>query len=60
MWTDNIDLNEYAETNDLIVYYPQVKGKRWSTGLGCWNWSEYDIDPNFDTNMASSLALFTE
>lgn len=22
LWTDNIDLNEYAETNDIIIFYP--------------------------------------
>ena len=27
-WATSIDLNEYAEANELVVYYPQAKGDK--------------------------------
>jgi poly(3-hydroxybutyrate) depolymerase len=54
MWTDNIELNEYAESNDIIVFYPQNIGNN-RVGEGCWNWSEYKIDEYFDTQKGQQL-----
>lgn len=41
-------LNEYADTNDTVVLYPQA-----TTGIdnpnGCWNWWGYGADARYDT-----------
>jgi hypothetical protein len=55
-YTQELDLNEYAESNDLIILYPQSHGTA-QTGLGCWNWGaggEAD-DPYFDTRWSVQL-----
>jgi poly(3-hydroxybutyrate) depolymerase len=54
-WANLLDLNEYGETNNVIIYYPQVAGSD-NAGTGCWNWSEYEEDPNFDTRQGYQLA----
>jgi len=48
-WASELDLNEYAESNDMIIMYPQAKGNVNGAGVGCWNWVSYDDDPLFDT-----------
>lgn len=48
LWAKNIDLNEYAEANGLVIVYPQAGGSD-SIGEGCWNWASYADDPLFDT-----------
>jgi hypothetical protein len=50
MWTDNIELNEYAESNNFIVFYPQNNGEG-----GCWNWYQYNIDKDFETQKGKQL-----
>ena len=54
VWVNNIDLNEYAEANDIIVVYPQAAGSV-SSGVGCWNWASYEDDPLFDTQHGVQL-----
>jgi len=51
-----LDVNAYAESNEIIVIYPQSHGTA-NTGLGCWNWGaggEKD-DPEFDTRKSVQL-----
>lgn len=47
-WSNLINLNEYAESNDIIIFYPQVSGDK-NTSVGCWNWEAYKDDKIFDT-----------
>ena len=54
LWLRNIDLNEYAEANELIVVYPQAAGSE-DIGEGCFNWASYEDDPLFDTKHGVEL-----
>jgi len=55
-WVRSLDLNEYAESNDLIVLYPQAQGDA-AIGNGCWNWAIYAEDPLFDTRDGVQLGM---
>ena len=55
-WATGLDLNEYAEANDMIVLYPQAQGSR-SSGEGCWNWEAYGDDPDFDTREGKEMSM---
>lgn len=35
---DDSDLNQYADTNDLVILYPQVSA---ASPQGCWDWWGY-------------------
>lgn len=50
----NIQINEYAESNDLVVVYPQAAGSQ-DLGEGCFNWASYEDDPLFDTRLGVQL-----
>jgi len=54
-WVRRLDLNEYAEANDVIVVYPQAKGNADGQGVGCWNWYDYTVDKWFDTQYGYEL-----
>ena len=54
LWADSINLNEYAESNNLVIVYPQAKGDK-KTGRGCYNWDVYTLDPGFDTKQGVQL-----
>ncbi|GAA4072648.1 extracellular catalytic domain type 2 short-chain-length polyhydroxyalkanoate depolymerase [Actinomadura miaoliensis] len=43
-------LNEYADTNNLVVLYPQATASSWTGGnpQGCWNWWGYGGDTAYD------------
>ncbi|WP_433473330.1 extracellular catalytic domain type 2 short-chain-length polyhydroxyalkanoate depolymerase [Spirillospora sp. CA-142024] len=43
-------LNEYADTNNMIVLYPQATASSWTGGnpQGCWNWWGYGGDTAYD------------
>ncbi|WP_021597630.1 extracellular catalytic domain type 2 short-chain-length polyhydroxyalkanoate depolymerase [Actinomadura welshii] len=43
-------LNEYADTNGVIVLYPQATASSWAGGnpQGCWNWWGYGGDASYD------------
>lgn len=55
-WSNLLDLNEYGESNDIIVLYPQARGTQ-AAGWGCWNWGFPQDDELFDT--AQSVQLRT-
>jgi len=38
---DDSYLNEYADTNGLVVLYPQVSATNTANPLGCWDWWGY-------------------
>ena len=57
-WVRNLDLNEYAEANDIVVLYPQARGSK-AVGTGCWNWVSYKNDPQFDTKLGRELRTVT-
>eukprot|EP00913_Durusdinium_trenchii_P016311 g15330.t1 len=54
LWATSINLNEYAEANDIIVVYPQAAGSH-GEGIGCWNWGDEKADHYFDTRRAVQL-----
>jgi len=56
MWINNLDLNEYAEANKIILVYPQDAGDA-HTGNGCWNWGFMGDDPKFDTKKSLQLRM---
>lgn len=49
---DRAFLNEYADTNDMIVLYPQATATGFTGGNpnGCWNWWGYLGDTNYDVH----------
>ena len=53
-WVHHIQLNQYAESNELIVVYPQAAGSK-DIGEGCFNWASYEDDPLFDTRLGVQL-----
>jgi len=55
-WVTLIDLNQYGESNNITILYPQAGGSA-SIGEGCWNWESKQDDPNYDTK--SSIQLST-
>ena len=40
-------LNEWADTNGIIVLYPQTVAMNASNPGGCWDWWGYLNDPNY-------------
>jgi len=55
-WSNNLDLNEYGEANNIVIIYPQAKGDK-RTGTGCWNWGFPSDDILYDTK--ASIQLMT-
>ena len=54
VWVRSIDINSYAESNRIVVLYPQAAGSD-SSGEGCFNWASYEDDPLFDTRYGVQL-----
>ncbi|CAJ1359973.1 unnamed protein product [Effrenium voratum] len=54
LWATSIDLNEYAESNDIVVVYPQAAGSP-RVGNGCWNWGDSKDDQYFDTRRSMQI-----
>ncbi len=48
-------LNEWADTNHIVVLYPQVQ-KSGSNPEGCWDWWGYD-SPDFATKTGPQMAM---
>ena len=46
--------NEWADTNHIIVLYPQAVPTA-ANPLGCWNWWGYDFDPGYATRGATQI-----
>jgi len=38
---DDTYLNQYADTNNLVILYPQVSATNAANPLGCWDWWGY-------------------
>ncbi|HEV7930779.1 MAG TPA: PHB depolymerase family esterase [Actinomadura sp.] len=53
---DKAHLNEYADTNAMVVLYPQATAS-WSLGNpnGCWNWWGYGGDASYDVKAGKQL-----
>lgn len=47
-------LNEWAEANDIVVFYPQAADYP-DTNDGCWDWDGSYVGPNFDTQEGLQL-----
>jgi len=58
IWSSSLDLNEYAEANSMVVFYPQAGGDKKSGG-GCWNWGFKKDDKYFDTQRSIQLGTVT-
>jgi len=54
LWSRLLGVDNFAETNRLIVLYPQAAGDK-QTGVGCWNWLSTKSDPHFDTQKSVQL-----
>ncbi|MGZ5271876.1 MAG: extracellular catalytic domain type 2 short-chain-length polyhydroxyalkanoate depolymerase [Ramlibacter sp.] len=48
------NLNEWADTNRIIVLYPQTVATPPTNGLGCWDWWGYD-SPDYATRKGPQL-----
>jgi poly(3-hydroxybutyrate) depolymerase len=48
------NLNEWADTNRLVVLYPQAVATPPTNGLGCWDWWGYD-SADYDTHRGPQL-----
>jgi poly(3-hydroxybutyrate) depolymerase len=44
---DDAGINEWADTNRIIVLYPQTVATNVSNPQGCWDWWGYLNDPNY-------------
>lgn len=55
-WTRSIEMNEIAESNDVLVLYPQVSGDKHS-GRGCWNYGFKASDEMYDTKRSKQLLV---
>ena len=53
-WATDIDLNEYAEANDIVILYPQAAGSK-RAGVGCWNWGFPNDDKYFDARKSLQI-----
>ncbi len=40
-------INEWADTNNVIVLYPQAISTAVTNGEGCWDWWGYQNDPDY-------------
>src|SRR5207244_6851818 len=40
-------INQWADTNRIIVLYPQTIATAVTNGEGCWDWWGYLNDPNY-------------
>ena len=47
-------INEWADTNRIVVLYPQAAAKLKGNPNGCWDWWGYD-DPNYATRRAPQM-----
>lgn len=57
-YIDGSGYNEWADANNFIVLYPQIKATHSnpSNPNGCWNWWGYNNDVNtYDTNKGSQM-----
>jgi poly(3-hydroxybutyrate) depolymerase len=48
-------LNEYADTNHMIVLYPQATATSSANPQGCWNWWGYLGDTAYDVHGGAQL-----
>lgn len=51
---ENAHLNEYADTNNTIVLYPQATTSS-DNPNGCWNWWGYGGDADYDTRSGDQI-----
>ena len=52
--------NDWADTNNLVILYPQTKASQISpsNGNACWNWWGYCNDPDtYDTQQGSQMNM---
>jgi len=54
LWSRSLDIDNFAESNGVIVVYPQAAGDK-HTGVGCWNWLSSKSDPHYDTQLSVQL-----
>lgn len=56
-FVEHAGYNQWADTNDIIVLYPQTTQKLPSNPKACWNWFDYDgNDPNYATKNGAQMA----
>lgn len=48
-------LNEYGDTNNMIVLYPQATANYSSNPQGCWDWWGYLNTGNYDTHGGAQI-----
>jgi len=53
IFMEHIGLNEWAEANNIVVLYPQVKSTE-LTDTGCWDWFGY-TGANYATKLAPQI-----
>ena len=46
-FVDDAGINEWADTNKIIVLYPQATATPITNGEGCWDWWGYQNDPDY-------------
>lgn len=56
-FVNDAHLNEYADTNNIVVLYPQATPSSWFGGnpQGCWNWWGYLGDTRYDVHGGAQL-----
>jgi poly(3-hydroxybutyrate) depolymerase len=46
-FVNDAGINQWADTNNIIVLYPQAIPTPVTNGEGCWDWWGYLNDPNY-------------
>merc|ERR1711934_281398 len=62
-YIDNAGYNEWADTNNFIILYPQTIASSFnpSNGNACWNWWGYNNNPNtYDTQSGYQMNMIYE
>lgn len=53
----NSGLNEWAETNSIVVLYPQVANSGFNNPYGCWDWFGYTGSDYINKNGTQIVAI---
>ena len=51
----NTGYNYWADTNNIIILYPQIQKTILNPG-GCWDWWGYTLPFNYPTKIAPQIA----
>lgn len=60
VYIKNLGFNEWAESNNIIVLYPQTIKLNDINPFGCWDWMGYNKDINFANKESVQMKMLME